>query len=348
MPYSPRWPSARCSATAYPTSSPPPGTAAFYVIHPDGENHAGGPFLDGFPVSAAEPDNSSPLSFGHGNSFLASPVLADLDGDGTLEIIAAGSDQKLYAWQAIDGDQNGEADAAPGFPVPLDSSDEAGLVPPNRRCEADGPAQTLGTPVAGILDPTHSNPDIAAHPAIVVGTSETCNEGLLPTSRVYAVYWNGLENEDGPFLPGWPAEPAAPLGDSLPIPPLTIGMTSSPAALRTGGELLVSIGAFLWFPQMIYWDGDDLSVRHLPSRLNVGASAGGSFGRFDEGDTSLVLFPHRRRAARGRPRLQPDFIQHHGMGSDRRTATAAVPQEARRHQPVHQPDGRRPGRRRPK
>jgi FG-GAP-like repeat len=262
-----------------------------YVIHPDGNNHAGGPFVEGFPVSAAPRDNSTPLSFGHGNAFLASPVLADLDLDGMLEIVAACSDQMLYAWKPVDEDDDGFADTPAGWPVPLDSTDEAGLVPPNKRCEASGPAQVLGTPVAGILDPDHDDPDISGHPSIIVATTETCNEGLLPTSRVYAVYWDGLENSRGPFLPGWPAAPAAPLGDALPIPPLTVGMTASPAAIRFEGQLMVGIGAFLWLPQMVYWDGEDTVVKHLRSRVNLGASAAGTFARFDASGIPWYFFP---------------------------------------------------------
>src|SRR5205823_8993539 len=44
------------------------------------------------------------------HGFIASPVLADLDGDGKLEIIAAGMDRHLYAWHL-----NGQPVA--GFPV---------------------------------------------------------------------------------------------------------------------------------------------------------------------------------------------------------------------------------------
>ncbi|NLH49070.1 MAG: hypothetical protein GX444_10755 [Myxococcales bacterium] len=262
-----------------------------YVVHPDGNNHAGGPFLAGFPVSADDPDNSTPLSYGHGNAFLASPVLADLDLDGILEIIAASGDQKAYAWKPVDENSDGLADLQPGWPVPLDSTEAAGLVDPNKICESDGPAQVLGTPVAAILDPNHTNPDISGHPSVIVATTETCNEGLLPTSRVYAIYWNGLENSDGPFLPDWPAEPLAPLGDSLPIPPLTIGSTSSPAAIWQDGRLLVGVGAFFWIPQMIYWDGYDLTLKHLRSKINLGASAAGAFGKFDDSGTPWYFFP---------------------------------------------------------
>ncbi len=262
-----------------------------YAIYPDGNNHAGGPFLKGFPVAADTPDNSSPLSYGHGNAFLASPVLADLDNDGVLEIIAASSDQKAYAWKPAPEDGNQTATRMPGWPVKLDSTAAAHLVDPSKYCESNGPAQVLGTPAVGILDPTSTNSDISGHPAVIVATTETCNEGLLPTSRVYAVYWNGMNNAQGPFLPGWPAEPLAPLGNSLPIPPLTIGSTSSPAAARLDGELLVGIGSFFWFPQMITWDGGTVDVHQLGAGLNISASAAGSFARFDGSGRPWYFFP---------------------------------------------------------
>ena len=262
-----------------------------YAVHADGNLHDGGPFLAGFPVSAMDPDPSTPLSYAHGNAFLSSPVLADLDDDGLLEIIAASFDQHAYAWKPVDDNDDGEADPAPGWPVPLFSDDEHGLVTWDKRCESVGPAQVLGTPVVAVLDPYHPNPDISGHPAVIVPTTEICNEEILATSRVYAVYWNGLENEEGPFLPDWPVKTLAPLGDELPIPPLTIGSTSSPAAARYQGELLVGVSTFFWFPQMIHWANDNATVRHLNSRVNLGLSANGSFGRFDDSGVPWYFHP---------------------------------------------------------
>jgi len=262
-----------------------------YLIHPDGNLHDGGPFVHGFPVSALEPDNTSGFTFAHGNGFLAAPALADLDGDGLLEIIAASYDQHAYAWKVEDGDGDGLADAAPGWPVLLSSLEEDGLVDPDKYCDTGLPAQVLGSPAAAILMPNHADPDIAEYPAVVVPTSESCNEGSMPTGRVYAVYWNGMENEDGPFLPDWPAVTLMPLGDELPIPPLTIGMTSSPALAIKDGELLVGVGSFFWIPQLIHWDGSRVSVKHLPFRVNLGVTANGSFGRFGEDNNLWYFFP---------------------------------------------------------
>jgi hypothetical protein len=263
-----------------------------YVVHPDGNLHDGGPFLAGFPVSAAPPDNSTPLSFGHGNAFLASPALGDLDGDGMLEIIAAAYDQHAYAWRPVDEDKDGLADYLPGWPVPLFSDAAHGLVPPSKICESTGPAQVLTTPAVGFADPANSDPDIALHPSVFVGSTETCEEGQLPTSRLYGIYWNGLDNDHGPFLPDWPVKVLAPSGDSLPIPPLTIGITSSPAVARYDGELIVSTGTFFWFPQLVHWDGESTHVETLwASKVNLGVSANGSFGRFDDSGKLWYFYP---------------------------------------------------------
>ena len=53
------------------------------------------------------------------HGFFGAPVLADLDGDGHDEVIAASMDRHVYAWSADDSDPSapGGADAAPGFPV---------------------------------------------------------------------------------------------------------------------------------------------------------------------------------------------------------------------------------------
>ncbi len=253
-----------------------------YAVQPDGNLHDGGPFVPGFPVAADKPNNDTPLDWGHGRGFFASPVLADLDGDGLLEIVAASFNQHAYAWKPVDEDHDGKADLLPGWPVKLSSDRADGLVTWDKYCEEAGPAQELGTPAVGIVDPYNPDPDIAQHPTVIFSTTEVCNNDLLPTSRVYAVYWNAMKHEGGPFLPGWPAKVLAPAGDALPIPPLTIGSTASPAAAIVNGELLVGVSSFFWFPQMIHWSENNLTIDHLNSHINLGVSGNGSFGRFDE------------------------------------------------------------------
>jgi hypothetical protein len=265
--------------------------AQVYMIHPDGNLHAGGPFVKGFPVSAAAPDNSSPLSYAHGNGFLSSPVLADLDNDGIMEIIAGSYDQHVYVWKVGEAPGDGKVALMPGWPVKLSSTAADHLVGPEYICESNSPAEILTTPAVAILDPNHANPDIAFHPSIVVGSTETCTNSMLPTSRLYAIYWNGMDNANGPFLPGWPAIITTPSGNSIPIPPLTIGVTSSPAIAWSHGDLTISTGSFFWFPQLVFWDGQTVGVRALWSDVNLGDAANGSFAKFDDSGELWYLYP---------------------------------------------------------
>ena len=264
-----------------------------YAIQPSGNSHPNGPFVDGFPVSAYERDNDTPLSYGHGRSFLASPALADLDGDGTtLEIIAASYDQYVYAWKPTDEDKDGTADMVSGWPV-LAKSDP-GVVPGYKECDYPLTAQILGSPAVAVLDPDHPDPSVSEMPAVVVPTGEVCSGGLFLTSRVYAIYHNGYDHPDGPFLPGWPAMVTDPFGDEIPIPPLTIGATSSPAIYRNEkeGKTIIGVGTFFWFPIMlVYQDGKITPNQLLSSGMNMSVSANGSFGIMDDTDKPYYFFP---------------------------------------------------------
>ncbi len=266
-----------------------------YAVHNDGNLHDGGAILDGFPVQVDDPPNDTSFDFGHGNSIMASPVMTDLDLDGMMEIVVGCYDQQAYAWKPTDGDNDGLADMMPGWPVLLSSA--PGLVDDFKMCLGAGgdpalPAQVLGSPAAGILDPDNNDPDIAEHPAVIIPATEVCENDPLPTSRVYAVYWNGYDNPKGPFLPGWPARTFVPLGDAIPIPPLTTGATNSPAVWVTGeGDAYISAGSFMWLPQMIHYDGRKTNVASYMGSLNVTTSANGSFARFRGDDSMQFLIP---------------------------------------------------------
>ncbi len=265
---------------------------AVYVIDPRG-NKAKSPILDGFPVYADEPDNSTTVTYGHGIAFGGSPVLADLDRDGVLEIVAACFDGKIYAWKPVDGDGDGFADRQNGFPVLASSI--PGNVPNNRVCLRENdmyPPQILGTPVVGVYDPNHEDPDIAQYPTIFIGTSEVCDDGLLAAGRFYAIFHDGYDNDSGSaFLPEWPIKITGPLADALPIPPLTIGITSSPSMARFNDKTYLGISTILWIPQLFVWDGEKLNTKMLPSKLSVNVLASGSFGRLAGDDQMHYVLP---------------------------------------------------------
>jgi hypothetical protein len=259
---------------------------AALAIHRNGNLHTDSngdpaPILDGFPVYVLDPDNSSPESFAHGNGFVASPVAGDLNGDGMLEIIVPNNDGNVYAWTVLDNDGDGMADPAPGFPVYAKS--EAGNVDGSKICNGEQSQfrpQILGTPIVGVFDPDHADPDISGYPSIFVGTSEVCDESLIKTTRFYGIYHDGYDNDSGSaFLPGWPLKLSGPLADALPVPPVAIGITSSPAMARHDGKTYIGISSVLWLPQLIVWDGEKLNVQSLPSKLSFNLLGNGSFGR---------------------------------------------------------------------
>lgn len=261
-----------------------------FAVWQDGNNHAGGPFLPGFPVAAQEPLNDSAYIYGHGRGFIASPVLSDLDLDGQLEVIAASYDQYVYAWKPDDG--TGQVGDLPGWPVLLSSNIDEGLVPWAKRCGGPNlPAPILGSPGAFVIDPENANPDLGEHPAVIVPVSETCETELLNTSRVYAVFWDGMDHEGGPFLPDWPATPFAPFGDAIPIPPLTIGMNNSPAAAYIDGETRISTGGFFWFPEILTYDGGILDSQTLPTQVNMTITSNGTFAPIKGDGTIQFLLP---------------------------------------------------------
>lgn len=228
-----------------------------YAIDPAGAA-LGSPFLPGFPAAADPSDNSDATAFGFGPGFIASPVLADLDGDGVLEIVAASQDQKVYAWKPVpDGAQ--KAQRMPGWPVTIRS--EEGMVPSDKVCNGDiSHHRILGTPAVGILDPSSPDLHISMYPSVIVNAGEVCSDSPVTTSRVYAIYHDGTEHEGGPFLPGWPVKVASPIGGALALD-LTWGANGSPAVLVTEDGARIAAGAIAWFPQYIkYSDGIPESI----------------------------------------------------------------------------------------
>jgi len=53
------------------------------------------------------------------SAFFGPPSLGDLNGDGTLEVVAATVDGRIYAWHPYDLNKDGRADILNGFPVHL-------------------------------------------------------------------------------------------------------------------------------------------------------------------------------------------------------------------------------------
>ena len=177
--------------------------------------------------------------------FLSSPVLAHMSGNSNspLDIIAAGEDRHVYAWEPERGNLAGKA--LPGFPVLLADPDKLAAVDPvtnhltfsTTRAE---PNPGIDEDQGKIIDtPAIANIDGSGKPSIIVGSNEeylvnTGDEGginagnLTSTSlgalgatgllkfangRVYAIKptggamtCSGGECSSDAFEPGWPVK----------------------------------------------------------------------------------------------------------------------------------------------
>ena len=257
-----------------------------YAIDPAAAAH-GDPILPGFPVQADPPDNTSASAFAQGNGFYASSILADLDNDGMLEIVAGSLDQKVYAWKPR-GDQ-GIAQRLDGWPVLCKS--EAGKVPEGKVCIGDNvPAIILGTPAVGVLDPTSSDPHIRDYPTVVATTSEVCEGQTQIQSRAYAIFHDGENHPGGPFLPGWPATPAAPLGDAIPLL-IVVGSSSAPSVAITEQGTVIAVGSTAWLPQLIHYAAGETQVEDISAGLAINTVSSPIFSSLRSDESLQYILP---------------------------------------------------------
>jgi hypothetical protein len=159
--------------------------------------------FSGKPLAPFQNVRNGPLNrTQHG--FIASPVLANIDGDRALEIVAANMDRHLYAW-------NSNGSAVPGFPdLVVDRSKVQSIDPTTHRIEFNpgpGYAQQGGlvdTPAIGDLDGDANNTGPDEAPEIVVGSNEeyeAASDGGLNADSVNGTLPSALE-QAGVLSPG--------------------------------------------------------------------------------------------------------------------------------------------------
>jgi len=237
-----------------------------YGWEPDGERvfeAAANPAYSGAPLAPFENVRQGERNRTQ-RGFLASPVLADLDGNdnGRQELVAAGLDRHVYAW-------NHDGSAVPGFPVLVVDETKVDSVDPDTHRVAFAPEAGPELQQGPIVD-TPAVGDISGddRPEIVVGTNEeyAVNEGnegpwaVAPSSspaldllqpagllsfangRLYAIEADG--DPDAPaagesaFAAGWPRPIAIALAELLPL--VGEGINGSPVIAdldcRSGGS----------------------------------------------------------------------------------------------------------------
>jgi MYXO-CTERM domain-containing protein len=153
----------------------------------------------GFPV-LLDPIAATDPALQVDEGILGAPVLADLDGDGGLDIISTGFDGKVYAW-------NSAGESLPGWPI----------VP---RWDTAAPAREhiVSSAAVGDLDGD-------GLPEVVFGTNEAISDEHSP---LFAY------RHDGTPLPGWPVRMWGYTTDVLPI--VGEGMPQSPAIADLDGD----------------------------------------------------------------------------------------------------------------
>jgi uncharacterized protein (TIGR03382 family) len=183
--------------------------------------------LPGFPVAITGrgPEEVGPgKMWDHGVA--AAPALGDVDGDGALEIVVAGMDQRLYVWRS-------DGQLLPGYPV--------GLCAPDT-CDQLG-ARVLSPPALGDID---GDGDLDA----ALGTNE------IPVGAAALLYLVDLPA--AALWPGYPQKRSGLLNEVV-LPLIGEGHPAGVALadLDGDGDLELSSNAMLGSQPPIHADGTD-------------------------------------------------------------------------------------------
>jgi MYXO-CTERM domain-containing protein len=261
------WPAdARASIIATPAIGALAGDGKKDIVVADleGDVYAwdtSGNAVPGFPVQldATAGKMSTPNNFVAVGA-LASPVLGDLDGDGTLEVIVAGLDGQLYAWHH-------DGTPVAGFPVALSNGEQRSRI--------------IGTPALGDIDGD-------GKPEIVVGTTENYQD----VGDLYAVA------HDGTMVPGWPVQ--LPTIDVLPDIGVGLPSSPAMADIDGDGKVEVAMPGVATQPNMYGSDGTVIatfddgtygSSSTVTDNPSAPVIADGAWGNLDNGPSLHYVLP---------------------------------------------------------
>ena len=188
------------------------------------------------------------------SGFFSTPMLVDLDNDGSLEIVQGGLDSRMYAWH-LDGA------LVTGWPVHLVNEAQPAF--------RDGDVNRFDDRI--VASPTVADLFGDGVPWVVVGTSErviNVNGGFL-----YAIHPEGNSHVGGPFAPGWPTTVAGFIPEEI-LPYIGRGNPSAPCAAdfdNDGDDEVINAGMG---GQMVIIDSDgrarDQAMRSIKTDYGPG------------------------------------------------------------------------------
>ena len=179
-------------------------SGALHVWEPDGTTRPGFPVFVDFGLCSPMMRNDDTRT---DCGIFGTPALADIDADGSLDIVVGAMDQHLYAWDA-------DGELLDGFPVFV----QAGPDLPDAQDEI---ARIVSSPAIGDLD---GDGDLE----IVVGTGQSAGSDIAGYGLLYAL------DHTGAPLDGFPIAIFAGFAGALPY--IGEGVVMSPALVDLDGD----------------------------------------------------------------------------------------------------------------
>lgn len=237
------------------------GDGRVFVLERDGT------VADGFPVeldpSLSEPSDRTP-DLHPKRGLLGNPSVADLDGDGTSEIVVSAMDGHVYVWDATSGALRD------GFPVALLDpavEDHYGLenvtTPTLADLDGDGDLEivAMSNELYAGQPPSSPPSDPGDLRALLTGlVSNLLFGGAGQSTRLYALH------DDGSLVDGWPVAINGLAPGVLPL----VGPGHTVAAGDLDGDGADEVVASATTAETILFDGDGSEIATLPSQPAAG------------------------------------------------------------------------------